>query len=73
MATIHLILTFLISAFAIPAQDDSITKWEKSIVALEKLVSPGAQRIFTRFMGLILVAMGFQFVMHGVKDFFFPA
>ena len=42
-----------------------------SIVALEKLVSPGAQRIFTRFMGLILVAMGFQFVMHGVKDFFF--
>ena len=44
-----------------------------STVALEKFVSPSAQRIFTRFMGLILVAMGFQFVMHGVKDFFFPA
>lgn len=42
-------------------------------VTLEKLVGDTAERIFTRFMGLILVAMGFQFMMHGIKDFFFPA
>lgn len=39
-------------------------------IKLGKFVNEGAQRLFTRFMGLILVAMGFQFVLHGAKDFF---
>ena len=36
----------------------------------ERLVSPRAERIFTRFMGLILVAIGFQIGMLGIRDFF---
>lgn len=36
----------------------------------ERLVTPRAERIFTRFMGLILVAVGFQLGLLGVRDFF---
>ncbi len=42
----------------------------RATVALEHFVSESAQRIFTRFMGLILVAMGFQLVMDGLRAFF---
>ena len=36
----------------------------------DRLVSPRAERIFTRFMGLILVAIGCQLGLLGVRDFF---
>lgn len=35
----------------------------------KRLVSPRAERIFTRFMGLILVAIGCQLGMLGIRDF----
>jgi multiple antibiotic resistance protein len=37
------------------------------ILAFGKYLSRNAQRIFTRFMGLILVAMGMQFLLAGAK------
>ena len=39
-------------------------------VKFGKHLSESAQRITMRFMGLILVAMGFEFLLHGVKEFF---
>lgn len=36
----------------------------------DRLVSPRGERIFTRFMGLILVAIGFQLGLLGIRDFF---
>lgn len=37
------------------------------VMAHEK---PGGQPLFTRFMGLIIVAMGLQFMLDGIKHFF---
>jgi small neutral amino acid transporter SnatA (MarC family) len=31
---------------------------------------PGGQTMFSRFMGLIIVAMGLQFMLDGIKHFF---
>lgn len=42
-------------------------------VSRQGLVSPRAERIITRFMGLVLVAIGFQIGMQGIRDFFMPA
>jgi len=39
-------------------------------VSAKKPLNPRAQRIQTRFMGLILLAIGFQLGMGGLKDFF---
>jgi multiple antibiotic resistance protein len=39
-------------------------------VSAKKQLNPRAQRIQTRFMGLILLAIGFQLGMNGLKDFF---
>ena len=36
-------------------------------------VSPRVHRIFLRFMGLILLALGVQFMLVGVQEFFLPA
>ena len=36
----------------------------------QRLATPRVERIFTRFMGLILVAIGFQIGMLGIRDFF---
>jgi multiple antibiotic resistance protein len=41
-------------------------------VSRHSLVSPRAERIITRFMGLILVAIGFQIGLQGLRDFFVP-
>ncbi len=41
-------------------------------IANEKLITPRGQRILTRFMGLILVAIGAQLLMGGAREFFFP-
>ena len=40
------------------------------IVSNEHLMGVRGQRILTRFMGLILVAIGFQLGLDGVRDFF---
>jgi multiple antibiotic resistance protein len=40
------------------------------VIAQERLISPRARRLFTRFMGLILLAIGFQLGLRGVKSFF---
>lgn len=39
-------------------------------LARQRLATPRVERIFTRFMGLILVAIGFQIGMLGIRDFF---
>lgn len=39
-------------------------------LARQRLATPRIERIFTRFMGLILVAIGFQIGMLGIRDFF---
>ncbi len=41
-------------------------------VSGKRPLNPRAQRILTRFMGLILLAIGFQLGLHGLKDFFAP-
>jgi multiple antibiotic resistance protein len=40
------------------------------VIAQERLISPRARRLFTRFMGLILLAIGFQLGLRGVKSVF---
>ena len=40
------------------------------VIAQERLITPRVRRLFTRFMGLILVAIGFQLGLHGIKSFF---
>ena len=39
------------------------------VVVGESRINKGVQQVFTRFMGLILIAMGLQFVLTGLKDF----
>ncbi len=41
-----------------------------TILAVGKYFSVDAQRIFTRFMGLILMAMGMEFLLRGIAAFF---
>jgi multiple antibiotic resistance protein len=50
----------------------SLVLWATLRLALvrQRLVTPRVERIFTRFMGLILVAIGFQIGMLGIRDFF---
>lgn len=45
-----------------------LTLWV--MVSNERLIGMQGQRILTRFMGLILVAIGFQLGLDGVRDFF---
>jgi multiple antibiotic resistance protein len=40
------------------------------VIAQERLITPRVRRLFTRFMGLILVAIGFQLGLRGIKGFF---
>jgi len=40
------------------------------VIAQERLITPRVRRLFTRFMGLILLAIGFQLGLHGIKSFF---
>jgi multiple antibiotic resistance protein len=40
------------------------------LIQQSKLLTPQRQKIITRFMGLILVAMGFQFALDGFAAFF---
>ncbi|HYB12346.1 MAG TPA: MarC family protein [Myxococcota bacterium] len=40
------------------------------VIAQEHLITPRIRRLFTRFMGLILLAIGFQLGLRGVKSFF---
>jgi multiple antibiotic resistance protein len=40
------------------------------VIAQEHLITPRIRRLFTRFMGLILLAIGFQLGLHGIKSFF---
>jgi len=39
------------------------------VVVGESHINKGVQQVFTRFMGLILISMGLQFVLTGLKDF----
>lgn len=54
------------------AAGTAIVLWATLHFALsrQRLVTPRVERIFTRFMGLILVAIGFQIGMLGIRDFF---
>lgn len=56
----------------IAAAGSALVLWATLHLALsrQRLVTPRVERIFTRFMGLILVAIGFQIGMLGVRDFF---
>jgi small neutral amino acid transporter SnatA (MarC family) len=40
------------------------------IQLLSKNKKPGGQTMFSKFMGLIIIAMGLQFLLTGIKDFF---
>jgi len=40
------------------------------VIAQERLITPRVRRLFTRFMGLILLAIGFQLGLRGIKSFF---
>jgi multiple antibiotic resistance protein len=40
------------------------------VIAQERLITARVRRLFTRFMGLILLAIGFQLGLQGVKSFF---
>lgn len=40
------------------------------LIQQSKLLTPQRQKIITRFMGLILVAMGFQFALDGIAAYF---
>ena len=40
------------------------------VIAQERLITPRVRRLFTRFMGLILLAIGFQLGLYGIKSFF---
>ncbi len=57
----------------VAAAATAVVLWATLRLALirDRLASPRAERIFTRFMGLILVAIGFQIGMLGIRDFFF--
>jgi len=40
------------------------------VIAQERLITPRVRRLFTRFMGLILLAIGCQLGLLGIKSFF---
>lgn len=56
----------------IAAAGSALVIWATLRLALSRhrLVTPRVERIVTRFMGLILVAIGFQIGLLGIRDFF---
>lgn len=64
--TYHLPLVALIASLVV-----SLSLWLLLLLASVRsnLLSPRAQRILTRFMGLILAAVGFQIGLEGIKAF----